>query len=170
MKMVRTLGAALLAANWTVASAWGASCVNSDDLFALGTAAIQQELMVAAFTCNDVARYNRFVVSHQSELIDSDSRLKAFFVHRGGQRGEAGYHTYKTELANAASLRSVRRAASFCAHANEEFDLAAQSANLSEFVGAQPIALGAAYRACGGNRLNSPVLAETSIRHKIHRR
>ena len=148
MKTIRTLGAFLLATNWTLGAAWGADCVGADDMSALRTAAIQQELMVAAFTCHDIARYNRFVSSRQPELFDSDNRLKAFFVHRNARRGEAMYHTYKTELANASSLRSIRELSLFCAHANAEFDLAAETANLAAFLGTQPLELDVSYRPC----------------------
>src|SRR6266481_627932 len=109
--MKRAIGgvvAGLLALNGSVARAWGADCASPADLAALRTAALQQELMVAAFSCHDIARYNRFVLEHQPELIDSDARLKAFFVHRDARHGEAGYHTHKTELANDSSLRSIR--------------------------------------------------------------
>src|SRR6185295_4067922 len=118
MSTLRTFGAAFLTANFLVANALGATCVDADDVAALRTAAIQQELMVAALTCHDINRYNHFVLSRRAELIDSDARLKAFFIHRSG---EAGYHAYKTELANAASLRSIRRSEAFCSHADAVF-------------------------------------------------
>ncbi len=169
MKTTRALGAALLATNWTVATAWGADCVGSDDMSALRTAAIQQELMVAALTCYDIARYNRFVLSRQAELIDSDNRLKAFFVLRNASSGEARYNTFKTELANASSLRSIRETASFCAHASAEFDLAARQMNLAAFVGMQPLALGAAYRPCQDNDSNVPVMADASAAPPVRR-
>src|SRR5579862_8593306 len=110
MKKTMTMraSAALLTAISLSGTAWG-GCVSDADMAALKTAALQQELMVAAFSCHDVALYNRFVRSHQPELIDSDARLKAYFIQRdGGKRGEAAYHTYKTELANSSSLNSLR--------------------------------------------------------------
>jgi len=158
MKTLHLFGAALLTANCVVANASSADCVNRDDLSALKTAAMQQELMVAALTCHDVRRYNRFVVSHQDELIDSDNRLKAFFIRRGG---EARYHTFKTELANAASLRSSREADSFCADARDRFDLAERPISLAAFVAQEPVALGGPYRACREDDRDAPLTADT---------
>ncbi len=159
MKTAYSLGAAVLAANCLIASAGSADCVNRDDLSALRTAAMQQELMVAALTCRDVGRYNRFVLSHQDELVDSDNRLKAFFIRRGG---EARYHTFKTELANDASLRSIRETESFCADASARFELAERPISLAAFVAHEPVALGAHYRACREDDRDAPVTADTS--------
>ncbi|MGZ6009957.1 MAG: hypothetical protein ACXWLO_11785 [Rhizomicrobium sp.] len=134
--------------------------MNNDAMTALKVAAMQQELMVAALTCHEVARYNHFVLSRQPELIDSDNRLKAYFVQRSGS--EAGYHTFKSELANASSLRSVRAADLFCARADSEFDLADRQMSLSALVGMQSFALGAAYQSCPGRDRNAPVTADAS--------
>ena len=114
--------------------------------------------MVAALTCREIGRYNRFVVSHRPELVESDDRLKDYFVRRSIWHREAKYHLYKTELANTASLRSARRAGAFCAQASAAFDLAESSGSLSQFVAVQPVAVGRRYHACGGPRL--PTLAE----------
>lgn len=157
MKVVTAIAATLLAANCAAASA---GCVGRDDLLTLRTAAIQQELMVAALTCHEISRYNHFVVSHQPELFASDNRLKSFFVQRSTRRSEARYHSFKTELANTASLRSARRAGFFCARADAAFDLAEQSSSLADFVATEPIAVGAAYHACRGSAMNMPVLSE----------
>lgn len=160
MKTAYSLGAALLTANCVIASAWSADCVNRDDMSALRTAAMQQELMVAALTCHDIRRYNRFVVSHQGELVDSDNRLKAFFIQRGG---EARYHTFKTELANDASLRSIRESESFCADASARFELAERPISLAAFVAHEPLSLGGPYRSCREYDRDAPVTADTSV-------
>lgn len=159
MKSAYSFGAAVLAANCVIATAGSADCVDRADLSALRTAAMQQQLMVAALTCHDVGRYNRFVVSHQDELIESDNRLKSFFIQRGG---EARYHTFKTELANAASLRSIRQSDTFCADAREQFESAERRTSLAAFVAHEPVALGASYRACHEDDRNAPVTAEAS--------
>ena len=159
MKTAYSLGAAVLAANCAIATAGSADCVGRDDLSALRTAAMQQELMVAALTCHDIQRYNRFVVSHQGELIDSDNRLKAFFIQRGG---EARYHTFKTELANDASLRSIRETDSFCADARARFDVAERPISLAAFVSREPVSLGGPYRSCHEYDRDAPVTADTS--------
>ena len=94
-----------------------AICARPEDAAAVHTAAVQQEMMVAAFTCHDVSSYNRFVLSHQHELQESDKALMNFFLQGDADTGEASYDLYKTELANASSLRAVRDR-QFCLRAN----------------------------------------------------
>ncbi len=158
---MRTIGVALLAANLIVASAEAEDCVRPADLSALRTAAIQQELMVSAFSCRDIARYNHFVLAHQSELIDSDARLKAFFVRRNATGGEKMYHTFKTDLANTASLRSIRETEAFCGEAGAAFDLAEQPMSLTAFVAVRPLPLAATYEPCDDGE-RGPVMAQAS--------
>jgi hypothetical protein len=86
----------------------------------LQSAALQQQLMVAALTCHKSADYNQFVTSFRGQLIKSDNELKKFFA--GRPRGE-DYNAYKTRVANSASLRSLHDA-QFCDSAQKVFDLA----------------------------------------------
>jgi hypothetical protein len=86
---------------------------------ALKTAAIQQEMMVAAFSCGDTQAYNRFVLANQPGLQKSDAALMAYFKTRDSS--EAGYDAYKTKVANLVALRSARDTAGFCASLNASF-------------------------------------------------
>jgi len=140
-------------------SAWAAGCANQVDLAALRIAALQQELMVAAFSCHDVARYNEFVIAHQPELVASDANLKAFFTHRDRGHSEAGYHTYKTELANDASLDSLHDDG-FCDRAAAEFDASSDSGRLSALVDTRAWTAAAIYPTCPS--VVSPVLQTAS--------
>ncbi|MEI9887491.1 MAG: hypothetical protein WDN08_13510 [Rhizomicrobium sp.] len=145
--MKRIIGTALagvLAVNGGT-GAWAAGCATAGDVAALKTAALQQELMVAAFSCRAVAQYNRFVLAHRPELMDADARLKAYFVHSGG--GEAFYHTYKTELANRSSLRSLHES-DFCAAADDEFAMTEDAALDAALDAHSWRAVLAAYPAC----------------------
>jgi hypothetical protein len=169
MSTIRTVGAALLTANCVLSSAWGAGCVGPDDMSALRTAALQQELMVAALSCHAVDNYNQFVLSHQADLIDSDNRLKTFFVRRDARSGEASYHTFKTELANDASLRSIRETRSFCADAADAFDLAARPVSLAAFVASQPLSVGASWRTCPEEGRSMPTLTQASAFQPVRR-
>ncbi len=150
-KIIGGAVAALLAFDGLTVAAWAGDCASPADLAALRTAALQQELMVAAFSCRDVDSYNRFVLAHQPELIASDAKLKSFFVRRDARHSESGYHAYKTELANASSLRSIRESDTFCAGAESEFRLALQPVNLSTVTGAQSWTALASYPACPGD-------------------
>ena len=91
--------------------------------------------MVAALQCHEAAAYNRFVIAYRRELQDSDAALKAFFVRRGGEHGEAGYDTFKTKAANLSALEQARDAGAFCADAHALFQAAlANRGSLMSFV------------------------------------
>ena len=155
-----------------IAQAQAAACVGAPDMAALRLAATQQNLMVAAFSCHAVRDYNRFVIEHQAELQASDARLKDFFTARSG-RGIAGYHLFKTELANAASLRSIRDTANFCADAEDTFAWAQEADHLSRTISALPVTWAAAYHACtpnGGSEAMAPEPARLAYGRGPHPR
>lgn len=154
ISMMMRAGVAMLVAASLTGNAW-AGCISPADMAALKTAAMQQELMVAAFSCHDIDLYNHFVRSHQPELIQSDARLKAYFVQRDGGRGEASYHTYKTELANSSSLRSIQSTDEFCDRADADFGAADSYGALSEAVGDHRWAIEATYQVCHGGRVET---------------
>jgi hypothetical protein len=112
-----------------------AGCANPAEAAALKTAVMQQELMVAALQCHESGAYNRFVIAYRPELQDSDAALKAFFVRRGGEHGEAGYDTFKTKAANLSALEQARDTHAFCADAHALFEAAlANRGSLMSFV------------------------------------
>jgi hypothetical protein len=82
-------------------------CARPQDAMAVRVAALQQEMMVAAYMCHDVAAYNRFVIAHRSELQESDKALMDFFLQQNAPTGVGDYNLFKTELANVSSFRSV---------------------------------------------------------------
>jgi hypothetical protein len=124
-------------------SAAAAACLNRTDMHAMQAAALQQRLMVAAFTCHDTAAYNRFVLGHRGELQKSDASLLAYFQKNGGT---AAYHTYKTHLANAASLESSR-SDSFCGDADVLFRTTSGRGSLGNILDRMPTT-GTGYAAC----------------------
>ena len=134
-------------------------CASPSDQAALKTAAVQQQLMVAALSCHDVYEYNRFVLGHQSELINSDDALKAYFQKGDKQHGTATYNKYKTELANAASLRSSREPDSFCDAAARAFDAVLRPASLATVVASADLIADAPGASCPAYAINRPTLA-----------
>lgn len=115
--------------------ALAAGCASPAEAAALKTAVMQQELMVAALQCHETAAYNRFVMAYRPELQGSDAALKAFFVRRGGEHGEAGYDTFKTKAANLSALEQARDDRAFCADAHALFQAAlANRGSLMSFV------------------------------------
>ena len=112
-------------------------CARPDEVTAIQAAAIQQELMVAALTCNEVEHFNAFQTSFGPELREYDSKLERMFKRLyGSSRGEAEYHAFKTRLANHSSIRSIRDNASYCREAGLVFGaaLTADKPSLSSFV------------------------------------
>lgn len=123
---IRKICAAAMAFSLASGSAWADDCLNAQDADALKTADLQQELMVAALTCDDVALYNRFVVSYRTQLQQSDHSLEIYFQRVHARTGEADYHAYKTKLANQSSLDRLHDPL-YCAKAKAAFDEALES-------------------------------------------
>ena len=142
MKAMLRMGSAVLALCAMAGQSPAGVCARPEDAMALKTAALQQELMVAALSCNDIGPYNRFVVSHQQELQDSDAALLAYFRRADPASGTADYHSYKTLLANTFSLNSLRGMQRFCANARYAFDTAfyyGERQTLADFVSGQRV-------------------------------
>jgi len=110
---------------------------------ALKTAAVQQELMVAGFTCHAGDAYNRFVIADRPDLQKSDADLMAYFKNRDGK--EAGYDSYKTKVANLAASKSAS-SDRYCADTAKAFH-AAEGVSLKDFVAGQRLLI-AAPEAC----------------------
>jgi hypothetical protein len=138
--MKRKALAAIAAFTLVPGNAWGASdCVGPQDELAMKTSSMQQALMVAAYSCGDVAAYNRFVLSHRTELQQADADLMRFFVRENAEAGEANYHTFKTKAANVSSLASARDTGAYCSNARRLFAAALDpyGAGLAWFVSSQ---------------------------------
>lgn len=131
-------GLACAAALVVATGATGAPrCARPDEVTAIQAAMVQQELMVAALTCNEIAHFNAFQTSFGPELRESDANLARMFRRLyGGRRGEAEYHAFKTRLANHSSMRSIRDNVGYCRDAGLVFGaaLAASKPSLRDFV------------------------------------
>jgi hypothetical protein len=138
-------------------------CARPDEAMALKTAAVQQQLMVAALTCGDAEAYNSFVLAHRRELQDSDAALQAYF-HRAGRSGDDQYNAYKTALANDSSLASLHGQRAFCAQADAVFGDAYTMRSLAAFVAAQPPGEEERYPACERNGASEMVAGGSSAR------
>jgi hypothetical protein len=133
------------------------TCADATDMAAFRTAAVQQQLMVAALTCHDIDAYNHFVLAYQPELQKSDNDLKAYFIRRGS---EAAYDTFKTKLANLSSLSDIANGPAYCANAGAAFDMALRSRQaLSSFVADQRLMIALPQQTvCGEPKSSAPVL------------
>ncbi len=144
------------------ANAWAADapCTAPRELAAIKTAAVQQELMVAALSCNATPRYNQFVTTFQDALQTSDRALQAFFRRTAGRGGTAAYHAFKTRMANATSRRSIAHITNYCDAAEAAFQTALDSGEvtLAGFLSTQPSLEAEQYSVC--DNLPGMVFAE----------
>jgi len=160
------MGSAMAALSVAQMASANDQCIKRSEKLALKTAAVQQQLMVAALTCHAIPKYNRFVVSYRGELLRSDNALKAFFIKHGSV---ADYHAFKTKLANSSSLTSIGDPVEYCHVAYSEFDmaLAPRHAPLREFVAEQNVPMEVAYSDCRGD--DTVVVASHRERRALRR-
>ena len=146
---VTALMLASMAGEVAAATANSASCANSEDMLAVRAAAVQQRLMVAAFSCHAIERYNKFVITYQKDLEASDRALQNFFRRLNGRTGVADYHSFKTRLANNSSIESIRYT-SYCADAQTTFNAAFANTkkSLPVFLAGQTTAVDDAFSPC----------------------
>jgi len=145
---------------------WAAEvCARPPDLVAMQIAALQQQLMVAALTCDDVSLYNRFVTTYQQELLTSDETLQAFFDRFGDQESGSAYHSFKTKMANVYSGRSAADKKKFCATARASFApaLRSEKVSLATFAMSQPSSVNEPYTNCGDTVAGGAMLARTPV-------
>jgi hypothetical protein len=120
------------------------NCANVDEVSALQTAAVQQELMDAALGCgaDAVQKFNAFQTSYSTELRRSDKTLLSMFKRvYGSSRGDAQYNLFKTNMASKAEIRRVHGLGDFCAAADLVFAaaLTPQKPLLRDFVAGVPV-------------------------------
>ncbi len=114
-----TLVGVIVASN---AMAAPSKCAKPEEVTAIQVSAIQQELMVAALTCDQVTNFNAFQTGFSLELRASDAVLEKMFKRIFGSRaGEDQYHAFKTRMANDSSIRSIHDNLGYCHEADTVF-------------------------------------------------
>jgi len=97
-------------------------CAKADEVTAIQAAAVQQELMVAALTCDQITNFNAFQTGFGPELRTSDATLLKMFKRIfGGRQGESEFHAFKTRLANDSSIREIHDNQAYCKEAADVF-------------------------------------------------
>jgi hypothetical protein len=130
-----SLAGVLVAGNALAASS--SKCAKPDEVTSIQTAAVQQELMVAALTCDQITNFNAFQTGFGPELRASDATLHKMFKRIfGAKPGEDQFHAFKTRMANQSSMRSITDNAGYCKEANTVFAAALSPAKptLAAFV------------------------------------
>lgn len=98
------------------------ACATPKDLAALNARVLQTELMVAALTCGEKARYNAFVMGFKSVLGDHGLSLRTMFARVHGSGGKRQLNGFVTKLANDASQGSLAARGGYCAGASALFE------------------------------------------------
>lgn len=96
---------------------------DSRETDAVNVRILQSEMMVAALTCNMRNRYNTVVVRYQGELVTHGRVLKKMFRRDHGQSAQRELDGFVTQLANDASIRSIRGRETFCVNAQAMFSM-----------------------------------------------
>jgi hypothetical protein len=96
--------------------------------------------MVAALTCGERPSYNAFAKRFRSQLVAHGTNLRGYFRRSYGSAGETHLNHFVTELANAASQRSLSDPAAYCRDAARRFAaiLALEPKQLLSYVAHQP--------------------------------
>lgn len=89
-------------------AAWAGTCASPNEKAAFDSRVLQNELMVAALTCGETARYNAFVQKFQPELVTHGKTLKSYFARTYGKSGEFELNRFMTRLANDATMRRTQ--------------------------------------------------------------
>ena len=124
-------------------------CAKDNEVVAIQATAVQQQLMVAALTCSEVANFNAFQTGYNKELRGADTALLKMFKRFYGKRGEAEYHAFKTRVANNAEMRSIHDNQGYCATAHTIFvSMSSDHPVFDSFVSGIPVAESSPVNAC----------------------
>jgi len=145
--VVVATAAQLAASNFALA----ATCATPAEKAAIDARVLQSELMVAALTCGENARYNAFVQKFQPELVSFGNTLRSYFSRAYGRRGETQLNRFVTRLANGATIRRTRYTMpQYCTSAVNLFNnvLAVDATGLRDYVGQTPFVQSSGIEGC----------------------
>src|SRR5208282_6428455 len=97
-------------------------CARPADKAAFDVAGLKSQLMVTALTCDVRERYNDFVHRFQSELMQQERALTAYFGRSFGRRGQQEHDDYITSLANTQSEIGIKLGTLYCQQSVGLFD------------------------------------------------
>lgn len=94
-----------------------AVCAVPADENALQVRMLQNELMVAALTCNQRAAYNGFIMRFKPQLGAEGKHLQTFFKQKYGSGSTRALNGFITRIANESSHRGMKQRGAFCRQA-----------------------------------------------------
>lgn len=129
-----------------------ANCAQPSEITAIQVTAVQQQLMVAALSCDPagvpdtdkqfVSKFNQFQIAYGPELRLSDANmLKMFKRLYGVRKGDDEYNAFKTRAASHSEMRRIHAFGDFCKAADLVFAaaLVPNKPTLADFVAGVPV-------------------------------
>jgi hypothetical protein len=123
------------------------NCAQPVEITAIQVTAVQQQLMVAALSCDPagtpdgakqfVNNFNKFQISYGPELRTSDAAMLRMFKRLYGVRkGDDEYNAFKTRAASHSEMRRIKGFGDFCKAADLVFAaaLVPNKPTLADFV------------------------------------
>jgi hypothetical protein len=123
------------------------NCAQPSEITAIQVTAVQQQLMVAALSCDPagtpdaakeyVSKFNQFQVAYGAELRQSDAAMLRMFKRLYGVRkGDDEYNAFKTRAASHSEIKRIHGFSDFCKAADLVLAaaLAPQKPSLTDFV------------------------------------
>lgn len=127
------------------------TCASPSEKAALDVRVLQSELMVAALTCGENARYNAFVEKFHPQLVGFGQALKSYFARAFGTSGEYQMDHFVTRLANDATTRRTQFSMpQYCSNSVNLFNavLGVDSGALGDYVTQTAFAGGSGIESC----------------------
>jgi hypothetical protein len=123
------------------------NCAEPTEITAIQVTAVQQQLMVAALSCDPtgtpdvdkqfVSKFNQFQIAYGPEIRKSDAAMLRMFKRLYGQRkGDDEYNAFKTRAASHSEMRRIHGFSDFCKAADLVFAaaLTPDKPTLADFV------------------------------------
>lgn len=123
-KTTKIISAALATVAMTTQAFAGGVCSRATETAGVKAEILQQQLMVAAYSCHLEGSYNAFVINYRPDLIAADGAAQSLF-QRASARGTDEYQTFKTQMANDFSM-DYQNQDGFCDNAQDMFQTAAE--------------------------------------------
>jgi len=123
-KSTKIISAALATVAMTTQAFAAGVCSRADETAGVKAEILQQQLMVAAYSCHLEGAYNAFVINYRPDLIAADGTAQSLF-QRASARGADDYQSFKTQMANDFSM-DYQNQDGFCDNAQDMFQTAAE--------------------------------------------
>ena len=123
-KSTKLIAATLASVAMTTQAFAAGVCSRANETAGVKAEILQQQLMVAAYSCHQEGAYNAFVINYRPDLVASDGAAQSLF-QRASARGTDDYQTFKTQLANDFSM-DYQNQDDFCDNAQDMFQTAAE--------------------------------------------